>query len=83
MRAARIEAARQWFVSRGIRPTFRVTPLAGPQTVAALDAAGWQRIDDSHLFAMELGPLEPDPRGNLHDLLDPRLPRRAAALARL
>ena len=68
---ARIAAAAQWFVERGIRPTFRVTPQAGPATLAALDAAGWRQVDDSHLFAMELGSMEPDPRGQLYDLLDP------------
>lgn len=69
--ADRIEAAAAWFVARGIRPTFRVTPQAGPRTLAALDAAGWERVDDSHLFAMELGSTAPDPRGQIYDLLDP------------
>lgn len=69
--AARVAAAVDWFENRGIRPTFRVTPLAGPNIVAALDAAGWDTVDNSHLFAMELGSTEPDPRGSLYDLLDP------------
>src|SRR5204863_8255245 len=69
--AARIEAAAAWFTARGIRPTFRVTPQAGPQTLAALDQAGWVQVDNSHLLAMELGSMEPDPRGQLYDLLDP------------
>ena len=68
---ARLEAARTWFTTRGIRPTFRVTPQAGPAILAALDAAGWREADRSHLFAMELGSIEPDPRGQLYDLLDP------------
>lgn len=68
---ARIAAARHWFVARGIRPTFRVTPLAGPRVVQALDDAGWGKADHSHLFAMELGPFDPDPRGSVMDLLDP------------
>jgi ribosomal protein S18 acetylase RimI-like enzyme len=68
---ARIAAATEWFVERGIRPTFRVTPQAGPAILAALDAAAWRQVDDSHLFAMELGSMEPDPRGQLYDLLDP------------
>jgi GNAT superfamily N-acetyltransferase len=67
----RIEAAARWFAARGLPPIFRVTPLAGPATLAALDAAGWRVNDPSHLFAMELGSTEPDPRGLLHDLLDP------------
>jgi GNAT superfamily N-acetyltransferase len=69
--AVRIEAAAAWFVARGIRPTFRVTPQAGPRTVAALDDAGWGRVDHSHLFAMELDCRTPDPRGQIYDLLDP------------
>jgi GNAT superfamily N-acetyltransferase len=68
---ARLGAASAWFVARGIRPTFRVTPQAGPAIIAALDAAGWRQVDDSHLFAMELRSMEPDPRGQLYDLLDP------------
>jgi N-acetylglutamate synthase len=68
---ARIEAASAWFTSRGIRPTFRVTPHAGPHTVDALDRAGWVQVDNSHLFAMELGSMNPDPRGQLYELLDP------------
>ena len=68
---ARIEAAVAWFAARGIRPTFRVTPLAGARVVEALDAAGWDTVDHSHSFAMELRSIEPDPRGTLYDLLDP------------
>lgn len=68
---ARIAAAADWFRARNIRPTFRVTPLAGPSTIAALDEAGWAEIDHSHVFAMELGSIAADPRGHLHDLLDP------------
>jgi GNAT superfamily N-acetyltransferase len=68
---ARIAASAAWFSARGLKPIFRVTPLAGPAVIAALDAASWARVDDSHLFAMELGALEADPRGRLYDLLDP------------
>lgn len=67
---ARIADGRAWLEARGIRPTFRLTPLAGPRVVAALDAAGWVTVDASHLFAMELGSIEPDPRGETFDLLD-------------
>jgi ribosomal protein S18 acetylase RimI-like enzyme len=69
--AERIEAGRSWFDARGIRPTFRVTPLAGPGVIAALDEAGWASIDHSHLFAMELGEVAADPRGEIFGLLDP------------
>lgn len=68
---ARIATAVAWFRARNIRPTFRVTPLAGPRVVAALDAAGWAQIDDSHVFAMELGSIEPDPRADICGILDP------------
>jgi GNAT superfamily N-acetyltransferase len=68
---ARLEAGADWFRARNIRPTYRVTPLAGPRVIAALDAAGWTTVDDSHLFAMELGSNEADPNGRLYDLLDP------------
>jgi len=69
---ARIAAAVSWFRQRDLRPTFRVTPLAGPAVVAALDRAGWRHVDASHLFAMELGSIGPDPRGELYELLDER-----------
>jgi len=68
---ARLVAAEVWFRARNIRPTFRVTPQAGPGVLAALDAAGWRRVDDSHLFAMELGPVAAG-NGVLYELLDPR-----------
>ncbi len=68
---ARIAASRRWFEARGLTPVFRVTPLAGAAVVAALDAAGWATVDDSHLFAMELGSIEADARGRLYEPLDP------------
>jgi ribosomal protein S18 acetylase RimI-like enzyme len=70
--ATRIAAARHWFEERGLRPIFRVTPLAGPRVVDVLDAQGWAHVDASHLFAMELGSIQPDPRGEVHALLDPK-----------
>jgi GNAT superfamily N-acetyltransferase len=69
--AERIETAAAWFAARGIRPTFRVTPQAGPGVIAALDDAGWITVDTSQLFAMELGSMTPDPRGQIYDLCDP------------
>lgn len=70
--AARIAAGRAWLEARGVRPTFRVTPLASPRVVEVLDAEGWATVDASHLFAMELGSIEADPRGEIFDLFDPR-----------
>jgi len=68
--ASRISAATAWFRARDIRPTFRVTPLAGPGILRALDAAQWDNVDHSHLYAMELGSMEADPRGEILALLD-------------
>ena len=68
---ARIVAAARWFAQRGLRPVFRVTPLAGPQITAALDALGWQIHDHSHQFAMALNPLEPDMRCRGYEVADP------------
>jgi GNAT superfamily N-acetyltransferase len=68
---SRLAASCDWFKARNLPPIFRVTPLAGPRVVQALDEANWKSEDQSHLFAMELDSIEPDPRGELHDLLDP------------
>lgn len=68
---ARINASVAWFADRGLPPIFRFTPLASAAIDQALDAQGWQRIDASQLFAMPLQAGEADPRGALHDLLDP------------
>jgi ribosomal protein S18 acetylase RimI-like enzyme len=70
--ASRISAATAWFRARDIRPTFRVTPLAGPGIIRALDAAQWDTVDHSHLYAMELGSMEADRRGEILALLDDR-----------
>jgi ribosomal protein S18 acetylase RimI-like enzyme len=67
----RIISACSWMVIRGIKPVFRITPLASPELTEALDEAGWQEIDRSHMFAMELGEHEPDARCRSYDVLDP------------
>lgn len=38
----------------GIRPTFRVTPLAGPNIGKALDRLGWDHFEPSHIMAMQM-----------------------------
>lgn len=38
----------------GIPPVFRVTPLAGPGVLAALEAAGWLAFDPSRVMSMPL-----------------------------
>lgn len=67
----RIISASTWMVIRGIKPVFRITPLAAPELVETLDDAGWQTIDRSHLFAMELGVQQPDSDARLFPVLDP------------
>ena len=62
---ARIDASRRWFEARGIRPTFRVNLLSGPNLVAELDRAGWIEVDYSLLLAMPLDMVEPDDRGEV------------------
>lgn len=67
----RVISASTWMVIRGIKPVFRITPLAAPEMVETLDEAGWQNIDRSHLFAMALGEQQPDPDTRLFAVLDP------------
>ena len=62
---ARILAADAWFRARNLTPVFRVTPLAGPAILSALDELGWARIDASHFFAMDLGPQEAHARASI------------------
>lgn len=67
----RVISASTWMVMRGIKPVFRITPLAAPEMIETLDEAGWQSIDHSHLFAMELGEQQSDPEAKLFPVLDP------------
>lgn len=50
----RIEAVAQAYRQRGLRPTFRVTPLAGAGVLSALDDKGWAPYEPSLVLAMEL-----------------------------
>lgn len=77
---ARLEAGRQWFLARGLRPVVRMTPLASAELGAVLDAQGWLVIDRSHQMAMPIGAHRPDPEGVALDMLDPAF---LAALERL
>lgn len=52
---ARLAAAVKLFAQHNIPPVFRVTPLAGPGIITALDAAGWQPFEESRVLAMPLG----------------------------
>lgn len=67
----RLISASSWMVIRRIKPVFRITPLSSPDLGEALDEAGWQTIERSHLFAMELGAHQPDAEARLLPVLDP------------
>lgn len=69
--AARLSGAVQWFGARNQRPVVRTTPLQPRALTEVLDAAGWQSIDASHLYAMPLAEQAPDDEGRIFDLLDP------------
>lgn len=51
---ARIERASRWYRDRSLPPVFRITPLAGPAILKALD--GWRAFDHSNVLAIDLGP---------------------------
>lgn len=51
----RIEAFADRYRAAGLKPVFRVTPLAGPGVIAALDEKGWLPFETSLVLAMEFG----------------------------
>ena len=51
---ARIAASRCWFQLRGLRPIFRITPLAGPNLRDALNALRWVVEGESHVMIRPL-----------------------------
>ncbi|HWJ72186.1 MAG TPA: GNAT family N-acetyltransferase [Kaistia sp.] len=67
----------------GIEPVFRVTPLAGPGVVAALDRLGWMPFEESRVLAMDLTAEPPAPAGDIRWLNpgDPRWYRAEASLS--
>lgn len=69
--AERVTASRRWHEERGIRPTFRVNLLSGPNLAAELDRQGWVAVDHSMLMAMPLDAGEADPAGEILDVDDP------------
>jgi N-acetylglutamate synthase len=69
--AERIASARRWYEARGLPAIFRVNPLTGPALAAELDRQGWSEVDHSLLMAMELGDVQPDPRGAALPVDDP------------
>lgn len=68
----RVISASSWMIRHGIKPVFRITPLSSPELNATLDEAEWQTIDPSHLFAMEIGEVEPDPQAQILSVDDPK-----------
>ena len=66
----RVISASTWMVIRGIKPVFRITPLSCPELGETLDEAGWQTIDQSHLYAMPLGEHQPHAAARLVPVLD-------------
>lgn len=81
--ARRIEWLSGLSLRHGIEPVFHVTPLAGPNVVAALDRAGWVEFDESRVLAMNLEGVAFEPRGDVRylDAADPRWYRAQAALS--
>jgi GNAT superfamily N-acetyltransferase len=77
----RVISASSWMVMRKLAPVFRITPLSSPELNATLDEAGWQEIDPSHVFAMELGDHEADKDAQFLDVLDPKFLAASARLA--
>lgn len=53
----RIEALAEQYRARGLRPTFRITPLAAPAVIAELDARQWDVYETSLVLAMPLRPV--------------------------
>ncbi len=80
---ARIAALSALSRRHGIEPVFRVTPLAGPGVVAALDRLGWTSFEESRVLAMDLTTPPPAPTGDIRWLNpgDPRWYRAEASLS--
>lgn len=81
--ARRIARLAALSVRHGIAPVFRVTPLAGPAVVTALDGAGWALFEESRVLAMALADLKPGTAGDVRRFAstDPRWYRAQAALS--
>ena len=51
---ARLQRLIDLYLLNDLPPIFRVTPLAGPRVIAALDADGWTRFGETQVLAMPL-----------------------------
>lgn len=69
--------------SHGIEPVFRVTPLAGPRVLDALNRAGWQAFEESCVLVMDLEGVEFEPAGDVRffEPTDPRWYRAQSTLS--
>lgn len=56
--AGRMAAALADFARHGAAPVVRVTPLTPPAVVAHLDAAGWERFDETRTMTADLSGLD-------------------------
>ncbi|MEO8882971.1 MAG: GNAT family N-acetyltransferase, partial [Devosia sp.] len=62
--AARLQRLTDLYPLNSLDPVFRVTPLAGPGVVAALDADGWGTpFDETRVLEMPLGAVPDVPDG--------------------
>ena len=52
--AARLSRMADLYPLNSLDPLFRVTPLAGPGVIAALDADGWEPFEESRVLTMPL-----------------------------
>ena len=70
-------------IRHGIEPVFRVTPLAGPRVLDALDSAGWSAFDESRVLAMDLASFDFQPVGDVRffNPTDPRWFRAQSTLS--
>lgn len=80
---ARIDALSALSRRHGIEPVFRVTPLAGPGVIAALDRMGWTAFEESRVLAMGLAAPPVPAEGDVRWLNpgDPRWYRAEASLS--
>jgi GNAT superfamily N-acetyltransferase len=53
--SARLRRLVELYLLNDLPPIFRVTPLAGPGVIAALDADGWAPFGETRVLAMSLG----------------------------
>ena len=60
---ARLRQMEELYPLNSLDPVFRVTPLAGPGVIAALETEGWAPFDESRVLTMPLGDTLAMPEG--------------------